>query len=110
MELRSVEGLFDRMTNRGEGVYGLSTVSQVAHGEQSAALAVERGLGDALTVAALFHDIGHLRTATDAALAQRGIDDRHETVGARLLDEVFGPDVREPVRLHGSGSRSRRET
>jgi predicted HD phosphohydrolase len=94
------EGLFERLETRGGGLYGLSLVTQLEHALQSAALARTQGLGDAMTIAALFHDVGHLRTAADVDLAARGIDDRHEVASARLLDAVFGPEVSEPVRLH----------
>jgi predicted HD phosphohydrolase len=105
MLLTSVEGLFDRLGSRGNGAYGLSAVTQLEHGLQSAALAVERNLGDAAAIGALFHDIGHLRTATDEALADRGIDDRHEHSGAAILARVFGPEVSAPVRLHVAAKR-----
>ncbi len=100
MPLSTVGGLFDRMACLGQGAYGLSDLTQGEHALQSAALARGRNLGDALTIAALFHDIGHLRSATDEALADRGIDDRHEISSARILDRLFGPDVSEPARLH----------
>ena len=100
MDLTTVAALFGRLSARGTGAYGLSRVSQLEHGLQSAALARERRLGDAMTVAALFHDVGHLRSATDVSLADRGIDDRHEHASARILDRVFGHAVSEPVRLH----------
>jgi phosphonate degradation associated HDIG domain protein len=105
MPLNSVDEFFERLERRGHGAYGLSSVSQLEHALQSAALAERRGLSDALVIAALFHDIGHLRTATDEALADRGIDDRHEHAGAAILARVFGPAVSEPVRLHVAAKR-----
>lgn len=105
MNLSTVEALFERMASRGLGSYGLSRITQLAHGLQSAALARARGLGDAMTIAALFHDVGHLRTARDVHLAERGIDDRHETASAGLLARIFGPEVSEPVRLHVAAKR-----
>ncbi len=100
MGIDSVDALFERLATRGNGAYGLSSVTQLEHALQSAALAKARGLGPAATIGALFHDIGHLRTATDQALADRGIDDRHEYVSAHFLERLFGSDVSEPVRLH----------
>lgn len=95
-----VDDLFLLLENRGGGRYGLSDVSQLEHALQSAALAAEAGREGTLVLAALFHDIGHLVPEADVALADRGIDDRHETVGAGMLEDVFGPAVADPVRLH----------
>ena len=100
MELTTVAALFERFLARGKGAYTLSQVSQLEHGLQAAALAQERKLGDVLTIAALFHDLGHLPSATNISLAERGIDDRHEHASARILERVFGQGVSEPVRLH----------
>ncbi len=100
MQVKSVEQAFDLMATRADGRYGLSDVSQLEHALQSAGLAIERALGDALTIAALFHDVGHLLVAADVALAEQGIDDRHEEVGAAMLAGLFGAAVIEPIRLH----------
>jgi [1-hydroxy-2-(trimethylamino)ethyl]phosphonate dioxygenase len=99
-KMSRVDDLFLLLDNRGQGRYGLSDVSQLEHALQSAALAAEAGREGTLVLAALFHDIGHLVPEADVALADRGIDDRHETVGAGLLEDVFGPAVADPVRLH----------
>ena len=101
----SVDDLLHRLETLGQGAYGLSDVSQLEHALQSAALAAERGLGDGLTVAALFHDVGHLIDAQDVDLASQGIDDGHEDASAALLAPLFGPAVAEPVRLHVAAKR-----
>lgn len=80
--------------------YGLSAVSQQQHALQSAALAESQGESPALIVAALVHDIGHMVHALGEDPAARGVDDRHEELGAHWLAARFGPDVVEPVRLH----------
>ncbi len=100
MRLNSIDEAFDLMATRAVGRYGLSDVSQLEHALQSAALAVERGLGEPLTIAALFHDVGHLLPAGDVSLAEQGVDDRHEDAGAAMLAGLFGADVLEPIRLH----------
>ena len=46
--------------------------------------------------AALLHDIGHLRSETDA---------RHGIAGGQWLSQWFGPAVTEPVRLHVAAKR-----
>jgi phosphonate degradation associated HDIG domain protein len=99
------EDLFELMGRRGTGRYGLSAVSQFEHALQSAALAEERGLGEALVIAALFHDVGHLLAGEDVNLAGQGIDDKHEETSADILERIYGPGVAEPVRLHVAAKR-----
>ncbi|MDF1721994.1 MAG: HD domain-containing protein [Minwuia sp.] len=105
MAMNDVEKLFARLQVRGTGAYGLSDVSQLEHALQCAMLAEAQGGDSTLIIAALLHDIGHLATDTDEALADQGIDDRHELAGARILDRVFGPGVADPVRLHVAAKR-----
>lgn len=100
MQLMSVSNAFHILATRGDGAYGLAGVTQLEHALQSAALADARKLGPAFTIAALFHDVGHLLTEDDVTLAEAGIDDRHEAAGAAMLASLFGPEVVEPIRLH----------
>jgi phosphonate degradation associated HDIG domain protein len=80
--------------------YGLSAVSQLQHALQAAALAEAAGEPAALILAALLHDVGHMIHELGPDPAARGIDDRHEEIGADWLARHFGPEVAEPVRLH----------
>ncbi|WP_119418470.1 phosphonate degradation HD-domain oxygenase [Desertibaculum subflavum] len=80
--------------------YGLSAVSQLQHALQAAALAEAAGEPPALILAALLHDVGHMIHEFGEDPAARGIDDRHEEIGADWLARHFGPAVAEPVRLH----------
>ncbi len=97
--------VFDLMANRGTGLYGLSAVTQLEHALQSAALAHQRQLGDALVIAALLHDVGHLVVGEDVNLAAEGIDDLHEEAAAKALVGIYGSGVAEPVRLHVAAKR-----
>ena len=101
----STDQIFRVLDRRGAGRYGLSAVSQKQHALQSAQLAAKRGLGDALVIAALFHDLGHLLVGDDVDLAEQGIDDRHEETSANALEALFGKAVAEPVRLHVAAKR-----
>jgi predicted HD phosphohydrolase len=101
----TTDDIFALMRTRGISRYGLSSVNQLEHALQSAALATERRLGDKLVVAALFHDLGHLLVGEDVDLADQGIDDVHEETSARILERLFGPGVAEPVRLHVAAKR-----
>ena len=81
-------------------------VTMVQHQLQAGALAVAAGLSDALAVAALLHDVGHMVGARDASAALADdVDARHDVAGARWLAQWFGPDVTEPVRLHVAAKR-----
>jgi phosphonate degradation associated HDIG domain protein len=101
----STDRIFQLLESRGSGRYGLSAVTQKEHALQAANLAAQRRLGDALVIAALFHDVGHLLVGDNVDLAQQGIDDLHEETSANALEAIFGKDVAEPVRLHVAAKR-----
>ncbi len=88
-----------QLLRQGSGRYGGEPVTQLDHALQAAALADRSGAGEALVVAALLHDIGHLLGPDTSA--DTGHDRQHELIGAKLLRRWgFGDDVVEPVRLH----------
>lgn len=101
----ALAAIWDLLAGRGAAMYGGEAVTQCQHALQTAALAKADGAGDALVLAALFHDIGHLFFADDAADTRAGIDRRHELVSARHLSELFPETVSEPVRLHVAAKR-----
>ena len=94
---REINGIY---TERAHRRYGLSAVSQLQHALQAAALAEARGESAHMIVAALLHDVGHMIHDLGEDPARDGVDDLHEEAGARWLDDRFGPQVVEPVRLH----------
>lgn len=77
-------------------------LSQTQHALQCAALARAEGAGDALVAAALLHDVGHLLELAerDAQGELPTVDRDHESVGARYLSGLFGPEVTAPIALH----------
>ena len=87
-------------SGRGGEAYFGEVVSTLEHSLQAAYFAQESQGSDALVVAALLHDIGHLIESAPSEIAAWNIDARHEVSGARWLACRFGPDVYEPVRLH----------
>ena len=96
-----IESLFEA---KGSLQYG-EDVTQLAHALQCGHLAEKDGAPEALVVAAVFHDLGHM-IHRDAAQAIRvGADDRHEVLGARWLARWFGTEVTEPIRLHVQAKR-----
>jgi [1-hydroxy-2-(trimethylamino)ethyl]phosphonate dioxygenase len=92
--------IFTLFERRGADAYSGEAVTQEAHALQSAALAEAAGADEPLVIAALLHDIGHLVHDAGEDVAARGVDARHEAIGAVRLAQHFGPDVVEPVRLH----------
>ena len=99
-----VERLAGLFAERGALCYG-EGVSQRAHALQAATLAEQSGSGSALVTAALLHDIGHLLDKRGEDAAQRGIDTRHEAIGAGWLARHFGEAVCAPIRLHVAAKR-----
>ena len=89
---------------RGRSAYLGEAVSQEEHALQTAWAAEQAGAPASLIVAALLHDVGHLLHGPDYA-AERGVDDCHEERGRLWLEEHFGPEVSEPVRLHVAAKR-----
>jgi [1-hydroxy-2-(trimethylamino)ethyl]phosphonate dioxygenase len=100
--LAEIQRLLEQKAN---GRYGLTLVNQQQHALQGAWLAEREGKGDAMIVAALLHDIGHMVHDLGESPADAGIDDRHEDLGHAWLQAHFGPEVTEPVRLHVAAKR-----
>jgi gamma-butyrobetaine dioxygenase len=89
----------------GDSAYFGEPVSQTEHALQTAHLAEQEGATDALVVAALLHDVGHLLHGLPETIADQGVDARHEAGGAGWLARHFGPAVTDPVRLHVAAKR-----
>jgi [1-hydroxy-2-(trimethylamino)ethyl]phosphonate dioxygenase len=85
---------------RGAGAYFGERVSMTEHGLQAAHFAQAERAPEALVLAALLHDVGHLLEDVPDAIEDWRTDARHEEVGARWLARRFGPEVSEAVRLH----------
>src|SRR5205807_2835895 len=86
---RVVDQLIELLRTKGTRQYGGERVSQCEHALQSASLAAKEGASAALVAAALLHDIGHLLHDEGEQPALRGIDDRHEEIGAEHLLPIF---------------------
>ncbi len=91
-----IEALY---AERGRRRYG-EGVAQLEHALQAARLAERDGAHSALITAALLHDVGHLLDKRGEDAAERGLDTRHEAIGAGWLRRHFGEAVAAPVRLH----------
>jgi len=98
--MTATEELLSIYTCRGSGAYFGEAVTMTEHGLQAAYLAHASDAPDALVVAALLHDIGHLIELVPDDIADWKTDACHELSGSRWLAARFGPEVCEPVRLH----------
>jgi phosphonate degradation associated HDIG domain protein len=97
--------IFELFEARGSNAYFGEKLSQLEHALQTAWLAERARSSQALIVAALLHDIGHLIHSLPEDIADQGIDGLHEALGADWLAKYFGPEVTEPVRLHVEAKR-----
>lgn len=96
--------IFEAFDREGAEHYG-ENISQLQHALQCAQLAQEHGCSDALTAASLLHDLGRMVEPEGNDRELRGIDARHEDIGAALLAAAFPPAVTEPIRLHVDAKR-----
>jgi predicted HD phosphohydrolase len=95
-----VDALFEFMLAHGDSFYDES-VTQLEHAVQAAHLARRSQAPLEQVVGALLHDIGHFWL--DEHNGQSDFlkkDWCHEDVGARCLEQLFGKEVTEPIRLH----------
>ena len=97
----TVDELFELYERLGDQTYGES-ITQNEHALQCAALARDARASAALTVAALFHDVGHLALGVqrEPGFDLESQDDDHEARGARILAHLFGPSVAQSVAMH----------
>jgi len=106
-----VEQIVDRILAvfdqpEGHAHYG-EGVSEREHALQAAQLAEQAGASSALVAACLLHDIGHLLHGLGEDIAERGVDAKHEALGAAYLARYFIDDVVGPVALHVDAKRYR---
>jgi len=100
-----VDEIIELYARRGGDVYFGEPVSQLEHALQTAFQAEQEGASEALIAAALLHDVGHLSHKLPEDSADRGVDGRHEQVGAMWLARFFPAAVTEPIRLHVAAKR-----
>ncbi|QDU23726.1 phosphonate degradation HD-domain oxygenase [Urbifossiella limnaea] len=100
-----VDAVFRLFAERGSGLYFGEAVTETEHALQTAHLAEAADAAPPLVAAALLHDVGHLLHTLGEDVAERGIDGRHEDIGAAWLAKHFGPAVADPVRLHVAAKR-----
>lgn len=98
-----VERIITLFGEGGGDAYFGEAITQSEHALQSAWFARDSGRDGQL--AALLHDIGHLLHRRGEDAADRGIDARHERIGAAWLARYFPPSITEPIALHVDAKR-----
>ncbi len=93
------------LDDRGAAAYVGEPVSVLEHSLQAAHFARAAGAADALVLAALLHDIGHVLRPAPADIAAWRTDGGHEQIGSAWLAGRFGRAVSDPVRLHVAAKR-----
>lgn len=99
-----INEIFRVFREHGHRSYG-EDVTELQHALQCATFAQNDGEPPVIVAACLLHDFGHLVHDLGEDVADRGIDSRHERVGANKLSAWFDADVVEPVRLHADSKR-----
>ena len=99
-----VQMIFDVYNKVGHRQYGES-VTELQHALQTATFAMQFNSSDAVVVASLLHDYGHLQHDEGEDVVSRGVDMRHEDLGVIKLKSFFGPEILEPIRLHVAAKR-----
>jgi len=89
----------------GSSMYGGEAVTQLEHALQCAELARQNNASDELVTASLLHDIGHLLHDLPDDASDNGIDDMHELLGNKYLQNHFKLAAVEPVKLHVQAKR-----
>jgi len=103
--MMTISELLQLIRQKGAMEYSGEGVSQLQHAWQCGSLAERAGAGETLQLASWLHDIGHMLTDLTGTPTLQGIDDRHEVLGAHLLQGLWGEAVSEPVRLHVQAKR-----
>lgn len=103
--LDTPEAVIDLMTTRGGDSYFGEPVTVLEHCLQAAFFARQSGSSDALIVAALLHDVGHLLHEQGENVAEAGVDTRHEDLGNTMLATHLPAAATEPIRMHVAAKR-----
>jgi phosphonate degradation associated HDIG domain protein len=101
---RTLEDVLNTYREHGHRLYGES-VTELQHALQCATFAQRANEPPVVVAAALLHDYGHLCHQLGEDIADRGVDARHEHIGANLLRGLFVDEVVDAGRLHVAAKR-----
>jgi phosphonate degradation associated HDIG domain protein len=101
---QSIDDVLATYRERGDRHYG-ENVTEIQHALQCATFAEQAGEQPAVIAACLLHDYGHLCHDLGEDIADRGLDARHENIGAHKLGRLFVDEIVEAARLHVAAKR-----
>jgi len=97
--------IFELLAAGGGEAYFGEPVTVLEHSLQAAWFVQRKGGEETLVAAALLHDLGHLLHSEGEDAAERGLDTRHEELGAEALAEHLPAAVLDPIRMHVAAKR-----
>ena len=100
----TIDQIFEVFQTLGNGHYG-ENVSELEHALQTAEFARQFDESDAVILSCLLHDYGHMLHNLGEDIAQKGVDAKHEEIGAELLKAMFPDFILEPIRQHVAAKR-----
>lgn len=104
VRLTAAQRIFSVFHEHGSRHYG-EHVSELEHALQTAEFARKFGESDAVVLSCLLHDYGHMLHDLGEDIARKGIDAKHEEIGAALLKDMFPEEILEPIRQHVAAKR-----
>jgi phosphonate degradation associated HDIG domain protein len=103
--IASVDEVFAVLASGGGEAYFGEPVTVLEHCLQAAWFIQRKGGEGTLVAAGLLHDLGHLLHHQGEDVAARGLDTRHEELGAVALAEHLPAPVLDPIHLHVAAKR-----
>jgi [1-hydroxy-2-(trimethylamino)ethyl]phosphonate dioxygenase len=103
--ISTVDELFALLAMGGGEAYFGEPVTVLEHSLQAAWFVRRKGGSGALVAAGLLHDVGHLMHHEGEDVAERGLDTRHEELGAIALAGHLPAGVLDPIHLHVAAKR-----
>jgi [1-hydroxy-2-(trimethylamino)ethyl]phosphonate dioxygenase len=103
--ISTVDDVFAVLATGGGEAYFGEPVTVLEHSLQAAWFVRRKGGDGALVAAGLLHDFGHLLHQEGEDVAARGVDTRHEDLGAEALAGHLPAAVLDPIHLHVAAKR-----
>jgi [1-hydroxy-2-(trimethylamino)ethyl]phosphonate dioxygenase len=100
----AIDQIFGVFRSHGDRHYG-ENVSELQHALQAAEFAKQFGETDGVVLSCLLHDYGHMLHNLGEDIAEKGVDAKHEEIGAELLKGMFPESILEPIRQHVAAKR-----
>ncbi len=104
MNSKGLDDVLSAYHEHGHRAYGES-VTELQHALQCATFAQQAGESPVVIAGALLHDYGHLCHSLGEDIADRGVDARHQDLGADKLKGLFVDEIVAAAGLHVAAKR-----